>query len=136
MPLKFELYSPALIGRAEYNLEKLQDQKRKRLTLEVRHPTETIRVIGELTVDLAWLHSQTELSKSLLAEYEKELQEVQTLLDKHSSTLVSLQEPFPPLLGFEIAPKVGKVSHLEHEFVQDANNITKGVFKGRFDAQQ
>lgn len=120
-----------MVGRSEFLLDKLKDQQRRKVTLEVKHHAENIRVVGEISLDLVWLHSQTELCKSLLAEYDQERRAMKVLLDKHKATLVLLQKPFEPLSGYEIAPKVSKIDPSTGAMVKRADMVTKGLFKGR-----
>lgn len=118
------------MGRSEFWLDKMKDQQRRKVTLEVKHHAENIRVVGEITLDLVWLHSHTELCKSLLGQYDQELKALKILLDKHKTTLTLLQEPFEPLIGYEIAPKVSKIDPNAGRMAMDADTVTKSLFRG------
>lgn len=78
--------------------------------------------MGQLVVDVQWLHSRAELCTQIVNDLEKENKKVQVAFKESRKMLDVLHAPFPPIEGFEIAAKVSEERDLNADpvtFLED-----------------
>lgn len=119
--------SQAVLGEGVISLERLSDQRKKVIPVEIRDIESSSKIIGELSVEALWIHSRKELCQRIIADLEKEKQALDLAIEEKKESLAKLQQPFKPLQGFEIASRVAGDRDLKEEpitFLEDPFNGT------------
>ncbi len=95
-----------MLGEGSLNLDRLADQRKKPLSVDIRDVEVSSKIIGEVVVEAVWIHSRKELCQRIITELEKERQAIDLAIEEKRESLAKLQQPFKPLQGFEIASRV------------------------------
>lgn len=110
--ISFQLYTMVMIGEGTLVLDRIKDQRKHLLTVEIKDISHNTKTIAELTLEAIWIYSRIELCDNVVKDLKKEKEGVMLAAEENKRLLETLQQPFAPIKGFDIASRVTEARDL------------------------